>query len=80
MAYASDVSFLFMVAGSRCAVAGWLAAPRCVVAAWQLQGVVRQRGGSALIARSAARVVSITLYPPIPSLLVFLVLILLEDN
>jgi len=60
MAYASDVSFLFMVAGSRCAVAGWLAAPRCVVAAWQLQGVVRQRGGSALIARSVE-------HHPIPS-------------
>jgi len=59
MAYASDVSFLFMVAGSRCAVAGWLAAPRCAKTAWQLQG-------SSLIARGASRVVSITLYPPIP--------------
>jgi hypothetical protein len=54
------------VAGSRCVVAGWLAAPRCAAAAWQLQDVVRQHGGSALIVRAAARVVSITLYPPIP--------------
>jgi len=59
MAYASDVSFLFMVVGSRCAVPGWLAAPRCAEAAWQLQG-------SSLIERGASRVVSITLYPPIP--------------
>jgi len=55
MAYASDVSFLFMVAGSRCAVAGWLAAPRYAATAWQLQG-------SSLIARGVARVVSITLF------------------
>jgi hypothetical protein len=50
------------VAGSRCAVEGWLAAPKCAAAAWQLQDVVQQRGGSALIARGAARVVSITLF------------------
>jgi hypothetical protein len=60
------------VAGSRCAVAGWLAAPRCAAAAWQLQDVVRQRGGSALIVCAAARVVSITLYPPIPSSCLYL--------
>jgi len=30
-------TIIISVAGSRCAVAGWLAAPRCAVAAWQLQ-------------------------------------------